>query len=136
MNEAFTGPLAGVLGGIGVVLIKWLLDRRPANATVEKTEAEAGLTIDQRWKRWSENLEERLAEAEKKVSALTDRVTDLERSLSVSEAQVTSLTRLLRSVVRWALTLKDELLKAGGIVPPMPSDVEVALTTLEPGEKP
>jgi len=146
MDQALTaGLITGPLGALVVLLVQWLLGRR-------KNNAEVGLTIDQRWERWANELTERLAKADDRLKAaderqtrtderlekaegdvetLKGRVTELERSLSLAEQQVASLRALLRSVTRWALTLKDELLKAGGTVPLMPADVETALTTLD-----
>ena len=145
-QELLVALVAGPLGGLVVFVAKWLLDRRTAKANVEKveaeaekTEAETGLAVDQRWERWTEKLEARVAGAEREANDLKDqvaklngRVTELEKSLHAAESLNASLKRLLSSVTRWALTLKDELLKVGGTVPAMPADVEFALTTLEP----
>jgi predicted nuclease with TOPRIM domain len=116
--------IAGPGGAAGVLALKWMIERRRNNA-------ETGLTIDQRWEKWSERLEERVTIAEREVTTLKDRVSELEDSLHASERQVVRLKQLLSSLAKWALTLKDELLKAGGSVPAMPLDVETALTALD-----
>ncbi|HET7689346.1 MAG TPA: hypothetical protein VFK41_03140 [Nocardioidaceae bacterium] len=128
----------GLMGGAGaviVLLLKYLLvDRRTSRASASKTEAEAGDVIDQRWERLADEYGERLEKAEAKVEALTTRVEDLEDALKAEKDQNRALSRLLRSMARWALTLRDEVVRLGGTVPPMPVDVEFALTTLDSGD--
>lgn len=119
-----TALIAGPLGAIAVLVAQWLITRRKANA-------ETGLTIDQRWERLADEYGSRLAKAEADVRGLKDRVTELEHSLHASERQVARLKQLLSSLARWALTIKDELIRAGGTVPAMPIDVETALTALD-----
>lgn len=122
MNEAL---IAGPLGGLVVIVIKALFDRRGRAANAEKTEAEADSIVLGGYERYVGSLETRLARLEERVQAL-------EKALHLSEAEVRGLRKLLRSTVRWALTLRDEIARQGGTVPQMPADVELALTTLDP----
>lgn len=134
-SAGLTQGLIGAGGAIAVLLLKWLLiDRRTARASATKIEAEAGDVIDQRWERLTDEYGERLGKAEEKVEGLARRVEELERDLHAERAQTRQLSRLLRSTVRWALTLRDEVVRLGGTVPPMPVDVEFALTTLDSSE--
>lgn len=128
MNEAL---IAGPLGGLAVLIVKWLLDRRVSQATVEKTEAEAEKVTAEAGSIIQAGYEKYTAALELRLESLEVRVTTLEEALHASEAQVRGLTRLLRSTVRWALTLRDEVIRLGGAVPEMPSEVELALTTLD-----
>lgn len=129
MNEAtYVAAIAGPGGAIAVLLLRGWLERR-------KNAAEVGLTIDQRWERLAEGVTDRLEAAEEEVSKLKERVTQLEEDLHTSQRQVSKLTGLLRTTLRWALTLRDEVMKAGGAVPAIPADVELALTTLELGQE-
>ena len=124
----------GLVGGGGaviVLLVKYLLvDRRASRASATKTEAEAGDVIDQRWERLADEYGSRLEKAESRVEALAKRVDDLETALRTEKDQNRALSRLLRSMARWALTLRDEIVRLGGTVPPLPVDVEFAVTTL------
>lgn len=119
-----TALIAGPVGAIAVLLVTRALNWRGDRAFADKTEAEADSIVIAGYERYAVSLEERLGRLE-------ERVTSLEKALHASEAQVRGLNRLLRSTVRWALTLRDELIRLGGTVPDMPSEVELALTTLD-----
>lgn len=137
MNDNLvTALIAGPGGAIVVLLVQSLINRRNNEAAVEKTEAETEKTeaetaslIQAGYERYIGSLEDRFEKLEKRVK-------DLETALHASEAQVRGLNRLLRATMRWALTLRDELVRLGGEVPTMPADIEFALTTLDPGETP
>lgn len=131
---------AVVSGGVTVLVLvlNHLFGQRKEAATVELTEAEAEKIEAERdalvqagLERYIDRLEQREQLREDRLEALEQRVAELEEALRVERAQTRNLSRLLRSTCRWALTLRDEVLKLGGGVPPMPADVEFALTTLD-----
>lgn len=124
MSPELVGVIAGPLGAASVLVLKWIFDRR-------RNAAETGLTIDQRWERLADEYGERMTAAERALDGLKVKVAELEKSLHASEADNHSLRKLLRSTVRWALTLRDEAIRLGGTIPQMPIDVEFALTTLD-----
>lgn len=134
MDTAALSALVSAAAAVLVVLVGKVFTRRTDKATAERTvaeaekvEAEAGAIIQAGYEKYIVLLEERL-------NRLEARVTDLETALRAEQAQTRSLTRLLRSTIRWALTLRDEVIRLGGEVPATPADVELALTTLEPPE--
>jgi predicted RNase H-like nuclease (RuvC/YqgF family) len=97
-----------------------------------KDAAEAGLTIDQRWERYTDAIEER-------VKGLEKRVTDLEEELQREHerakglaAEVDRYKRIAKSLARHVLRLRDALAAAtGGDVPDIPPDIEDALTIID-----
>lgn len=105
-------------------MISWLRNR-------SKDEAEAGLTVDQRW----ENLADRL---DRRVAELEDRVTDLEKEIEREREQKRALAaevdrykRIAKSLLRYVIKLRDGLAEATGTPPSIPSDIEEAITTLD-----
>lgn len=106
-----------------VLLVSKLVTRRADRANAGKAEVEAEvmrLSYVQR--------------LETRVGSLESRVEQLERERDAERAQVRTLKRLWASTIRWAIELRDQLIALGGEVPPMPSDVEQALTTLDTAE--
>lgn len=140
MNASDTVVAALVSGGITllVLVLNRVFGRRREEAAADLTEAEA-LKVDAEaaaivqagLERYIDRLEERDRVRDERMANLELRVDELEEALRVERAQTRNLSRLLRSTCRWALTLRDEVLKLGGVVPPMPADVEFALTTLD-----
>jgi len=117
-----------------VLLVGKLVNRRTDQANADKTTAEArkagaeaGAIIQTGYEQYVKSLELR-------VAGLEGRVLQLEGALHAERAQVNSLTKLWRSTVRWSLTLRDEVIRLGGDVAPMPADVEHALTTIDTAE--
>lgn len=115
-----SGPAAVTLDR----LISWMRNRR-------KVDAETGLTVDQRWQAWANELKA-------EVQSLRDRVVKLEQSLNQEQSRVKALEaevdrykRVAKSLARHVLRLRDELAKGGAEVPTLPSDVEDALTIIE-----
>lgn len=115
-----TGPAVLIVDRV----ITWLRNRR-------KDDAEVGLTVDQRWQAWADELRG-------EVDSLRTRVTDLEASLSDErakrrglEAEVDRYKSIAKSLARHVLRLRDALAKFDGDVPVLPADVEDAMTIIE-----
>lgn len=68
--------------------------------------AQAGKTLDERYAAWADQVEDRLAEVERDLKA--------ER-------------RITRELCVYARTLRAEIIRMGGTVPPAPGDVETLL---------
>jgi hypothetical protein len=107
--------------------LSWRNDRAKAGAD----EAVAEASVAEQWQAWSAHQGQRIAALEARVSTLETALADERAENGNLRAQVEVQSRLLRSVCRWALLLRDELLKAGGVVPATPVDVEAALTSLD-----
>lgn len=105
--------------------ITWLRNRK-------KDDAEAGLTIDQRWENYAEAIEKRVEGLEKRVEGLE---ADLERERQRNKglaAEVDRYKRIAKSLARHVLRLRDALAAAnGGEVPAIPQDIEDALTMID-----
>lgn len=115
-----SGPAAVTLDRF----ISWLRNRR-------KVDAETGLTVDQRWQAWADELKA-------EVQSLRDRVVKLEQSLTQEqgrvkalEAEVDRYKRIAKSMARHVLRLRDTLSQVSGDVPSLPSDIEDALTIID-----
>jgi hypothetical protein len=132
------GPMlsgvTGVLGGVLVLLVGKFVNRRTDRATATKVEAEASKATAEAGAIIQAGYEQYVKALEQRVAGLESRVSQLEAALHAERAQVSNLRKLLRSTARWSLTLRDEVIRLGGDVPPMPADVEFALTTLDPPE--
>lgn len=125
MTEQTLITLIVAVGGPTVVLLiaKWL---NRAKDTVE-----VDVSVSEQWRLWADELKKRVDRLEQKVADLENALASEEATNLKLRAQVAYQSKLLRSVVRWALTLKDELVRAGEPVPLMPADVETALTSLD-----
>lgn len=115
-----SGPAAVTLDRF----ITWLRNRN-------KEAAEAGLTVDQRWQRWADELKgelddlrERVVKLESERGKLLDRITGL-------IAEVDHYRRIARSMARHVLRLRDVLASTGADVPTLPTDIEDALTIID-----
>lgn len=152
--------LAAVGGGAIAAFISGLFQSPRTKAEAAKLIAEQGQTIDGRWEKWSNELEERLdkerqehreqldelrVQAQQEVQKLNERLERVEEALRVSEGTVTQLREELgaekqtvsrlqkqvnrekevtRSVIGWAMILRDEIRSMGGVVPDTPRMVE------------
>lgn len=76
------------------------------------------------WQGWAAELKER-------VIALEEDVAELKAALESEREKNQRQSHLMRSLVRWALLLRDEVIRLGGHVPPAPAEVEAALTNLD-----
>lgn len=127
--------LAAVGGGAIAALISGIFARPKSKAETSKLVAEAGQSIDDRWKGWANELEERLsrerAEHREELAALQGRVAGLEEALRTSTSLVDRLRqellyarRITRSLVVWAMAMRTELEQTGRLAPPAPRHVE------------
>lgn len=80
--------------------------------------------IASQWQAWAAELKER-------VGALEEDVAELKAALETEREKNQRQSHLMRSLVRWALLLRDEVIRLGGHVPPAPPEVEAALTNLD-----
>lgn len=126
-----TEPLivALIVSTIGPTVL-FALGRIFGGASKDKTDNAAKLTT--MWEKWSDEQGER-------IGKLEERVKDLEKSLSDEKAMSADLAEknrhlssMLTSLMRWAILLRDEVIRLGGDIPPAPVDIETALTNLEP----
>jgi hypothetical protein len=122
-----------VLGAVNLailspVIARWLARTLPSRGETAKAkvdEVTADATAAGAWQTLYVELKHR-------VDGLEIEVASLRESLNEANDRVKVQALLLRSVCRWALLLKDELLRVGGDVPPMPPEVEDAITNLGP----
>lgn len=105
--------------------LRWVLRNR------RKDDAETGLTVDQRWQAWADELKGEVDDLRDRVKALEDeRETLLERVKGLV-AEVDHYRRVARAMARHVLRLRDALAATGADVPAMPTDVEDALTVID-----
>ena len=132
MTETVWLAVLAIVGGsvIGPG-VQRLLSRRGDDAKARVDETTADATAAGEWQELYKQQQGEIKELRADVKDLRADVTRLEGSLSEAEARVKVQASLLRSVCRWALLLRDELLRLDGNVPPMPPDVEAAITSLE-----
>lgn len=125
MNEtALLGLLSGPALLIADRLLTWLRNRR-------KEDAEAGLTVDQRWKNYATKIEERVTELEGRVTTLEKERTQLRERIKGLMAEVDRYRTIARSMARHVLKLRDELARLNGSVLDLPTDIEDALTVID-----
>ena len=119
MSEAVTVALiAGPLGAATTLLLGRWLGRRRDSVEIDDLVAE-------KWKEWADELEKRVAKLEHDLAE--------ERKANANlQHQNERLRRLLTSLIRWAIQMRDALIQLDSDVPPAPADVEEALTTLYP----
>lgn len=177
------GILAAVGGGALAALIAGLFQSPKTKAEAAKLLAEQGQTIDGRWQKLSDELDERLsrerdehkqelqrareehkqaieelrAAGQRDTEALNARLEAVERKLAESEedrhrlreelaiaergldrtrAELNRERRMTRSVITWAIMLRDEIVAMGGTVPEIPRQVEDYLTELNDPHEP
>ena len=125
MTEPIIIALIAMAGGavIGPLVTKY------TNRGKDKLAADRGTAA--LWQEWSSALQTRVDALEEDVEELKTALAREEATNKDLRAQIDYQKQLLRSLVRWAITLRDELLRVGGSVPPTPVDVESALTTLD-----
>lgn len=125
MNDALwvailSGPAAVTLDR----LVTWLRNRR-------KEAAEVGLTVDQRWQRWADELKGEVDDLRTRVVKLEEERETLLARVKGLVAEVDHYRRVARSMARHVLRLRDALASSGADVPQMPADVEDALTVID-----
>ena len=113
-----------VVGPGALALIRRLLPSRGETAEAKVAEVTADTTAAGAW----QGL---YIELKHEIDGLKIEVAQLREALAERDMRVQVQSTLLRSVGRWALLLKDALLRAGIEPPPTPVDVEAALTSLD-----
>lgn len=104
--------------------ITWLRNRR-------KDDAEAGLTVDQRWKQYADRIETRMKGLEDRVGELETQLEREQNRAKGLQAEVDRYRSIARSLLRHVLKLRDALGKAQAEVPDIPPDIEDALTGID-----
>ena len=99
--------------------------------TRKKDDAEAGLTIDQRWQAWADELKDEITALRSRVESLEQKLGDEREQRKSLTAEVDRYKRIAKSLARHVLRLRDELAKANVQTPVLPTDVEEALTIIE-----
>lgn len=130
--------LAAVGGGAIASLISGLFSRPKNRAEVGKLVAEEGRTIDERWKSWADELEERLSLVEGELRLARGVNDDLRKQLAEVQNQLVKTQQLLRreqkvtrNLIGWAFAMRDEIRRLGGSIPGTPTDVEDFIAGLD-----
>lgn len=114
------GPAATLLVDRAV---GWLRNRR-------KDDAEAGLTVDQRWKAWADELKAEVEDLRARITKIEEERDQERQRVKALTAEVDKYRQIAKVFARHVLRLREALGKTGAEVPVMPSDVEDALTII------
>lgn len=127
MSEYVIGALITAAGAVLLFVLNRMFGTDSAASVVTQ------------WKDWSHEQGQRILAERLRVDALEHRIDDLEKDLADERESNRVLTQrnerqssMLTSLIRWAILLRDEIVRLGGQVPPAPVEVENALTTLDP----
>jgi chromosome segregation ATPase len=123
-HTLMTALISGPIGGAVVALGGWLRNRR-------KDDAEAGLTVDQRWEQYADRIESRMKDLEERVDELEAQLEREQNRAKGLEAEVDRYRSIARSLLRHVLRLREALGKTDAEVPPIPQDIEDALTGID-----
>lgn len=141
--------IAAVGGGAAATLIGGLFSQPKNRAETKKLVAEEGRTIDQRWKDWADELEQRIekerAEHAVEIEEMKSRLTEVEATVRDREHEVEQLNRqvaqlerslsherlITRSVIGWAFAMRDEIRNLGGVIPDAPRPVDDYINDLD-----
>jgi predicted nucleic acid-binding Zn-ribbon protein len=119
--------VAGITGPFAIAadrLLTWARNRRLDNAAV-------GLTVDQRWQAWADELKGEVDDLRDRVGKLEEEL-DHERNRAKGlEAEVDRYRSIARSLLRHVLRLREALGKTDVDVPAIPQDIEDALTGID-----
>ena len=117
--------IASVVGPAVLVALNKMVGRR-------RESREDSASVAAQWQAWS-------TEQTRRIDALEQDVIDLKKSLAAEQLRSASLQEqnrrqatMLTALIRWAILLRDEVIRMGGKVPPAPVEIETAMTTLEP----
>lgn len=127
MNTEQGTILAAAAAALGAALnqvVQWARNRKGDAAHV-------GLTVDERWERYTNNLEERLGHLEKRLDAVERELENERNRAKRLTAELEKYKDLAKSLARHVLRLRDALNKANGSAPPIPADIEEALTVID-----
>lgn len=105
-------------------VIAWVRNR-------SKDEAEAGLTVDERWERLTNKYEQRISSLEGRVTDLETERNQLRERIKGLTAEVDKYRSMARQMARHVLKLRDALSSAHVDVPLLPPDIEDALTVID-----
>lgn len=121
--------LPALIAGPVVLIVDRLLTRW---VNRRRDDAQTGLTVDQRWQAWADELKEEVDELRNRVGKLEDELTVERNRRRGLEAEVDRYKRIAKSLARHVLRLRDELAKANaGELPAIPADVEDAMTIID-----
>lgn len=96
-----------------------------------KEDAEAGLTVDERWERLTNKYEQRIRSLEERVTGLETERNQLRERIKGLTAEVDKYRSMARQMARHVLKLRDALSAAHVDVPLLPPDIEDALTVID-----
>jgi hypothetical protein len=137
------GALATALMLIITAIVKRQLPSRVETAEAKVDEATADATASGAWQKFAAVLQADMdvmrGRMQADVDSMRGRITSLESevaalrsSLHEADKRVQLQAVRLQSVTRWALLLRDEVIRLGGDIPPPPPEIEDALTNLSP----
>ncbi len=126
MSEAIWVALIVAVGG---PLILFLLGRLFSH---RRDEVETEASVASQWQAWSADQGKRIEKLEARVTGLEQALVEERRTNASLQAQNRRQAAMLTALIRWAILLRDEVIRLGGDVPPAPVEVESALTTLDP----
>jgi hypothetical protein len=116
---------SAVLGPGVVAIIRRALPSRTDDARAKVDEVTADATAAGAWQALYIELKHRVDGLEIEVGHLRDSLRDANDRVKVQAMR-------LQAVTRWALLLRDEVIRLAGIIPPPPPEIEDALTNLSP----
>lgn len=98
----------------------------------KKDDVDSAAKVAQMWEALVDGLTTRVGNLESDVADLKTALADERAAGQGLKDKNDKLSGLLTDLMRWAILLRDEIIRMGGNVPPAPSAVESALTNLEP----
>jgi chromosome segregation ATPase len=124
-DPALIALLSGAGSTLLVQLIGWLRGHRKDNAVADRTVGEA-------WQAIVEELRQDVRDLRNRVTALEDELGRERDRVKALTAEVDRYKAIAKSLAKHVLRLRDELAKKNDAdVPPLPSDVEDAMTVID-----
>lgn len=102
--------LTALSGASVASLVTGLLNRPKNRAETEAMIAQTGKTLDERYRAFIDEVEERL--------------TQVNSELAQVKAELKSERKVSRRLIAYARQLRAEVIRLGGIVPPLPPEIE------------
>ena len=112
-------------------VVGWWRNHRKDLAEADKVDAEAGLTVDQRWQAWANELKAEVANLRTRVEALEGERERLLERIKGLVAEVDHYRRIGQAMARHVLRLRDALAGTGATIPTLPVEIEDALTIID-----
>lgn len=103
--------------------ITWVRNRKHDDAVT-------GLTIDQRWQAWADELKAEIQDLRERVSHLEDELTTARDRIKGLLAEVEHYRDIARAMARHVLRLRSAWPTVGEPLPATPTDVEDALVSI------